>query len=83
MLDFWATWCGPYRMLAPVIEEIINDYNGKLKVGKVNVDDETELAAAFGIASIPTIIIKNGKTVNSSVGFIPKEQLTKMIDSVI
>lgn len=80
LIDFWATWCGPCRMLAPVIEEIANERED-IKVGKVNVDDEGELANAFGITSIPTVIlIKNGKTVNTSVGYVPKESLLKMID---
>lgn len=81
LLDFWAEWCGPCRMLSSVIEEIANDYSGKIKVGKINVDNEEQLAAAFGISSIPTIVImKNGKVVNSSVGFMPKTEITKMLD---
>ena len=55
LVDFWATWCGPCRMLAPVIEEIANEYEGKVKVGKVNVDDERELALEYGVSSIPTV----------------------------
>lgn len=81
LLDFWASWCGPCRMLAPVIEEIAKDYSGKIKVGKINVDEENALAAQFGIASIPTVvIIKNGKIANTSVGFIPKNELEQMIN---
>lgn len=84
MLDFWATWCGPCRMLAPVIEEIAEEHDGKAKVGKVNVDDEQELASAFGIASIPTVVvIKNGKIADSSVGYVPKEKLEEMLKSVL
>ncbi len=68
-------------MLSPVIEEIANDYNGKIKVGKINVDNEEKLAAAFGISSIPTIVImNNGKVAASAVGFMPKEEIAKMLD---
>ncbi len=81
LLDFWATWCGPCRMLAPVIDEIAVAYDGKIKVGKVNVDDEPDLAGAFQIASIPTVVLmKNGKIVKQSVGYRPKEELVKMLE---
>ena len=80
LLDFWASWCGPCRMLAPVIEEIAEEYNGKIKVGKVNVDEEQELANAFRVSSIPTVVVlKDGKVVSSSVGFRPKEQITALL----
>ena len=80
LVDFWASWCGPCRMLAPVIEEIAGEYKGKVKVGKVNVDDEPALANMFGIESIPTVMVfKGGKLVNTSLGYRPKEQITAML----
>ena len=73
LVDFWATWCGPCRMLAPVIEEIANEYAGKVKVGKVNVDDERELALEYGVSSIPTVMVfQNGEVKEPSVGYRPK-----------
>jgi len=81
LLDFWATWCGPCRMLAPVVEEIAKEYDGKIKVGKVNVDDEPELAGAFRVASIPTVVVlKDGKIVNQSIGYRPKEDIVKLLE---
>ena len=83
LVDFWATWCGPCRMLAPVIEEIANEYEGKVKVGKVNVDDEPGLAAQFGVSSIPTLIFsKNGALTGRTVGFRPKAELLELIDGI-
>lgn len=80
MLDFWADWCGPCRMLAPVVEDIAKEYEGSVKVGKINVDEESELAAAFRVASIPTVVvIKKGKVVNTSVGYKPKEELAALL----
>ena len=80
LIDFWAAWCGPCRMLAPVIAEIAKQYDGKVKVGKVNVDEQPELASAFQVASIPTVIVmKNGKVSNVSVGFRPKEQIEALL----
>ena len=80
MLDFWASWCGPCRMLGPVIAELVEDYEGKAKIGKVNVDEEPELAAQFQVASIPTVVvIKNGKITAASVGVRPKNQLAEML----
>ena len=79
LVDFWASWCGPCRMLAPVIEEIAEEYEKEIKVGKINVDEERALAIQFGIESIPTVLLfKAGKVVAKSVGFRTKEQLEDM-----
>lgn len=81
LVDFWATWCGPCKMLAPVIEELEEELNGVLKVGKINVDNEPELAVKFGIVSIPTVLIfKDGEVVQKSVGFTSKEHLKALLD---
>ncbi len=80
LVDFWATWCGPCRMLAPVVEEIAEEYDGKVKVCKVNVDEEEDLAIRFGVSSIPTLLVfKNGELVDTSVGFATKEQIEAML----
>ena len=80
LVDFWATWCGPCRMLAPVIEEIANEYAGKVKVGKVNVDDERELALEYGVSSIPTVMVfQNGEVKETSVGYRPKEEMEQLL----
>ena len=80
LVDFWASWCGPCKMLGPVIAEIAEEYDGKVKVGKVNVDDEPALANMFGIESIPTVMVfKGGKIVNTSLGYRPKEQIVSML----
>ena len=76
LVDFWATWCGPCRMLAPVIAQIAEEREGEIKVGKVDVDEEPELAVRYGIASIPTLkVFKDGAEVNSSIGVIPKPMI--------
>lgn len=80
LIDFWATWCGPCKMLAPVIAELAEEYEGTVKVCKVNVDEESELAAQFRIMSIPTVVVlKDGKVTDTSVGYVPKAQLVNMI----
>ena len=80
LVDFWATWCGPCRMLAPVISEIAEEYAGTVKVGKVNVEEEPELAMQFRGDSIPTVMLfREGRLVNTTVGFRPKEQIAAML----
>ena len=80
LVDFWASWCGPCRMLAPVIEEIAKEYEGKIKVGKVNVDEQPALAGKYGISSIPTVILfKGGQIASSAIGYRPKEDLEAML----
>ena len=79
-IDFWAPWCGPCRMMGPVIEQLADEYEGKAKVGKVNVDEEGELSQAFGVMSIPTIVlIKDGKVVKQAVGARPKAEVEAML----
>ncbi len=76
LVDFWAQWCGPCKMLSPVIEEIAEEYDGKIKVAKCNIDEEMQLAVQYGISSIPTILLfENGEIVKKSIGFAPKESL--------
>lgn len=80
LIDFWADWCGPCRMLSPIIEEIANEYDGKVKVCKVNVDEESNIADAFRVSSIPLVVVmREGKLVDSCVGYRPKEEIEKML----
>lgn len=81
VVDFWADWCGPCKMLTPVIEELSKDFEGKIKVGKINVDEEEELAMKFKVASIPTVMkFENGEITKSSIGFRTREQLTEILE---
>lgn len=81
LVDFWATWCGPCRMIAPVVEEIANEFDGKVIVGKINVDDEPELANAFEIDSIPTLMVfKNGEVAKTLVGLHKKEEIVGLFE---
>ena len=80
LVDFWASWCGPCKMLAPTVAQIADEYEGRVKVGKVNVDEQPDLAGRYGIASIPTLMLfENGQVKNTSVGFMPKEQIEEML----
>ena len=80
LVDFWATWCGPCKMLSPIVDEVAEEANGTFVVGKVNVDDEKELAKRFKVMSIPTLIVfKNGEEVNRSVGYIEKEEVMELV----
>jgi thioredoxin 1 len=84
MVDFWAEWCGPCKMIAPVLDELANDYAGRLKICKLNVDSNTQTAPKFGIRGIPTLIIfKNGAVAGTKVGALSKSQLAAFIDSMI
>ena len=79
LIDFWATWCGPCRMLAPIVDEVANEHP-EIKLGKIDIDAEPELAEKFGIMTIPTLLVfKNGEQVNKSVGLIPKEQVEALV----
>ena len=83
LVDFWATWCGPCQMIAPVVEQIAKEHSDKLKVGKVNVDDNQELAIKYGVMSIPTLMFfKAGNLVNTGVGFHSKTELEEIINSL-
>lgn len=84
VVDFWAPWCGPCRMVSPIVEELSNEYGEKVRFAKMNTDDNETTSTQFGIWSIPTLIIfKDGKEINRLVGFAPKEQLKRQIDRSI
>jgi len=84
LVDFWAEWCAPCRMVAPAVEEIAREYEGRLKVGKLNVDDNPETTAKYAIFSIPALLIfKDGQLVDQIIGAVPKKHITSKLDSII
>ncbi|MEW6725389.1 thioredoxin [Desulforudis sp. 1088] len=84
LLDFWAAWCGPCRSIAPIIEQVAVEFKGKMKVGKVNVDENRELAIKFGIKGIPTLLFfKEGKVVGQEVGYVAKDTLVDKINTIL
>jgi thioredoxin 1 len=84
LVDFWAPWCGPCRMVAPVVEELAEEYQGKVNFGKVNVDESPKITSQYGIMSIPTLILfKDGKPIANTVGFRPKGELKKSLDAAL
>jgi thioredoxin 1 len=84
LVDFWAEWCGPCRMIGPVVEELSNEYEGKAVIGKVNVDQNADISMKYGIRNIPTILfLKNGEVVDKSVGVAPKNVLAEKLEALL
>ena len=84
LVDFWAPWCGPCRMVAPIVEELADEYNGKVKFVKLNTDDNVQTASRYGIRSIPTLLVfKGGKAIGQVIGFRPKSDLKRTLDNVL
>ena len=84
MIDFWAVWCGPCRMIAPIVEELASEYEGKIKVGKLDVDENQQTSIKFGVRSIPTLLIfKDGKLKDTIIGAVPKNHIVQKLNAVI
>lgn len=83
LIDFWATWCGPCRMIAPIVEELAEEYDGKVKIGKLDVDNNQQTAIKYGVRSIPTLLVfKNGEVKDTIIGAVPKSQISQKLDAV-
>lgn len=81
LVDFWAAWCGPCRMIGPVVDALAEEYDGRLKVGKINVDEQPELAAKYGVQTIPTLLVfQNGQPVDKSIGAVDQDTLEEMLE---
>ena len=84
LVDLWATWCGPCRMLSPTVDDIAQEYEGRVAVGKCNVDDNEEIAEQFGVRSIPTLLyFKGGQLVDKSVGLVSKQEIEKILNNLL
>lgn len=84
LVDFWAVWCGPCKMIAPIVEELAGEYEGKAKVGKLDVDNNQESAIKYGVRSIPTVLIfKDGKVVDTIIGAVPKVQIKQKLEAAV
>jgi len=84
LIDFWATWCGPCKMIAPIVEELANEFSGKIKIGKLDVDNNQQTSIEYGVRSIPTLLIfKNGKVTDTIIGAVPKSNIVQKLNAVL
>ncbi|HKI79106.1 MAG TPA: thioredoxin [Ignavibacteriaceae bacterium] len=84
LIDFWAEWCGPCRMIAPIVEELASQYDGKVKIGKLDVDNNQQTAMKYGVRSIPTLLVfKNGEVKETIIGAVPKQQIEQKLNAVL